>query len=145
MERMSLVELKERLHAQGFEQKAIVSDEEMELAQESFNSQEDVMDTPAEELRYIEGLPNLPFGHIEEFKILPAKGSESCACGRIPSALDVVYTALNKRIHDREVIRDTLIGFSNLIELSENGRTAECYNCGLISSRSYWTRRYMYA
>lgn len=146
MERMSLVEFKERLRRQGFEQKAVVSDEEMELARESFNSQEGAIDTPAEELRYIEGLLNLPFGYIEQFKILPAKGSERCACGRIPSALDIVYTAVKKRIHDKDVIRDTLIGFSNLIELSENGRTAECFNCArLISSRGYWTRRYMYA
>ena len=34
-----------------------------------------------------------------------------------------------------------LIGFSNLVELANDGRTGECFNCGrLIQSRSYWTR-----
>jgi hypothetical protein len=118
----------------------------MALARKSFDSEEGVVDTPADELRYIEGLLNLPLGHIDHFKIIPAKGSERCACGRTPSALDVVHTALRKRIHDKEIIRDALIGFSNLVELSENGRTAECFNCGrLIVSRSYWTHRYLYA
>jgi hypothetical protein len=118
----------------------------MALARKSFDYEEGVVDTPADELRYIEGLLNLPLGHIDHFKIIPAKGSERCACGRTPSALDVVHTALRKRIHDKEIIRDALIGFSNLVELSENGRTAECFNCGrLIVSRSYWTHRYLYA
>jgi hypothetical protein len=146
MEQISLIAFKERLRRQGFEQKAVISDQEMALASESFDSEEGVTDTPTDELRYIEGLLDLPLGHIDHFKIILAKGSERCACGRTPSALDVVYTALKKRIHDRDIMRDALIGFSNLIELSENGRVAECFNCGrLIVSRSYWTSRYMYA
>ena len=146
MGQMSLMEFKESLRRQGFEQKAVISDQEMALAKKSFDSEEGVVDTPADELRYIEGLLNLPLGHIDQFKIIPEKGSERCACGRTPSALDVVHTALRKRIHDKEIIRDALIGFSNLVELSENGRAADCFNCGrLIVSRSYWTHRYLYA
>jgi hypothetical protein len=118
----------------------------MELATRAFDDQEGIVDTPTEELRYIEGLLNLPLGYVGQFRVVPAEGHEQCVCGRTPSALDIIYTALRKRIHDKELMRDTLIGFSNIIELSENGRTAECFNCSrLISSRSYWTRRYMYA
>lgn len=52
--------------------------------------------TPNEELRYIKGLLNLPFGYIEQFRAVPAEGHERCTCGRTPSALDIIYTALKK-------------------------------------------------
>ena len=146
MEQTSLATFKEGLRRKGFGQKAVISDEEMEAAQRAFEDEQGVLDTPADELRYIEGLLNLPLGFIDQFKIIPAAGHERCACGRTPSALDITYTAIKKRIHDKETIRDTVIGFSNLVELADDGRTGECFNCGrLIQSRGYWTRRYMYA
>jgi hypothetical protein len=140
-----LVSLKQELKNRGFEQKAIVSDEEMARARRIVDSLDGIVDTPVEELRYIEGLLKLPFGYIDLFRILP-KGQRTCACGRTPTALDLVSTSLRKQIHNEEIVRDTLIGFSNLIELSEAGRTAECISCGRsFSSKVYWTRRYMYA
>jgi hypothetical protein len=146
METTSLADFKESVRRQGFEHKAVVTDEEMERARKLFESQEGVLDTPPDELRYMEGLLDLPYGYVEQFKILPQRGHERCACGRTPSALDVVSTALRRKVHDKALIRDTLIGFSNVIELSEDGRAAECFNCGrTLISRSYWTRKYMYA
>ena len=85
-------------------------------------------------------------GHIERFSIIPAAGYARCACGRVPSALDLVATALRRRIHDRDTVRDTMLGLTNLVELADGGRAAECFSCGrrMISS-SYWTHQYMYA
>lgn len=145
-ERTTLQEFTERLRASGFEAKAIVSDEEMAAATEAFHGEEGVLDTPAEELRYIEGLLNLPMGHIGRFSIIPAAGYARCACGRVPSALDLVATALRRRIHDRDTVRETVLGLTNLVELADGGRAAECFSCGrrMVSS-SYWTHRYMYA
>ena len=140
-----LVSLKQALKGRGFEQRAIVSDEEMAQAKRILDSLDGIVETPVEELRYIEGLLKLPLGYIDFFRILP-KGQRTCACGRTPTALDLVSTALRKQIHNEEIVRDTLIGFSNLIEISEAGRTAECINCGRsFLSSSYWTNGYMYA
>jgi hypothetical protein len=145
-ERITLREFTERLRARGFETKAIISDEEMAAATKAFHGEEGVLDTPAEELRYIEGLLNLPMGHIERFSIIPAAGHARCTCGRVPSALDLVTTALRRRIHDRDTVRETMLGLTNLVELADGGRAAECFSCGrrMISS-SYWTHQYMYA
>jgi hypothetical protein len=146
MEPRSIAALKEHLLREGHGQRAVVSDHEMTRAQELLDSQPGIVDTPAEELRYIEGLLGLPYGHLPRFRVLPAEGYGRCACGRTLTALDLVHTALRKRIHDRELMRDTLIGFSNLIELAEDGRAAECFNCGRATlSSSYWTHAYMYA
>ena len=145
-QRTTLRELTERLRDRGFEAKAIVSDEEMAAATEAFHGEEGILDTPAEELRYIEGLLNLPMDHIKRFSIIPAAGYARCACGRGPSALDLVATALRQRIHDRDTVRETLLGLTNLVELAEGGRTAECFSCGRRTvSSSYWTHQYMYA
>jgi hypothetical protein len=146
MSQASLTSFKEEMKSKGFVQKAVVSDEEMNLAKNIFDSQEGIVQTPAEELRYIEGLLRLPFGYINQFAIQFPKGQERCVCGRESSALDIVNTALKKRIHDEAVIRDTIIGLSNIIELSDDGRSAECFDCGRpIFSTSYRTRAYLYA
>jgi hypothetical protein len=145
-ERTTLRTFTEGLRARGFETKAIVSDEEMATATAAFHAEQGIVDTPPEELRYIEGLLNLPLGHIERFSIIPAPGYAQCACGRVPSALDLVATALRRRIHDRDTVRDTLLGLTNLVELADGGRAAECVSCGrAMVSSSYWTSAYMYA
>lgn len=144
--RTTLHEFTERLRARGFETRAIVSDEEMAAATKAFHAEEGVLDTPAEELRYIEGLLNLPMGHIERFSIIPAPGHARCTCGRVPSALDLVTTALRRRIHDRDTVRETVLGMTNLVELAAGGRQADCFSCGRrMLSSSYWTNAYMYA
>ena len=144
--RTTLHEFTERLRARGFETRAIVSDEEMAAATKAFHAEEGVLDTPAEELRYIEGLLNLPMGHIQRFSIIPAPGHARCSCGRLPSALDLVTTALRRRIHDRDTVRETVLGMTNLVELAAGGRQADCFSCGRrMLSSSYWTNAYMYA
>ena len=102
--------------------------------------------TPPEELRYIEGLFDLPLGFIDSFKVVPKAGDEKCICGRVPTALDIVHFAFAKQVHSRELIRDTLIGFANIFEFANNGRVAECYHCGKqLNMFSYFKKNYAYA
>ena len=142
----SLQKALSQLNKEGFAQKAILPDDQMSKLIEAFDSQKGVVSTPEDELRYIEGLVNLPFGYLKEFKVIPADGHEKCACGRIPSALEIVQTAIKRRVHDVSIIRDTLIGFENLIEIAQNGRQGECISCGRpVLMAGYRTRTYMYA
>ena len=143
----TLGDFKDHLERAGFDKKAILSDEEMANVNRILDRDERARDTPPEELRYIEGLFNLPLGHIRSFKIIPKPGHENCSsCGRAASALDIVYFAFSKQIHSRELIRDTLIGSSNIFEISEEGRDGECYRCGeRMSSEAYWKVGYGYA
>ena len=97
MKKLSLEKLVKKFIDDGFSQKAITSDKEMAELAEAFDSKKGVLDTPADELRYIEGLTELPFGYIEFFKVIPADGYGKCACGRIPSALEIVNTALKRK------------------------------------------------
>jgi hypothetical protein len=146
MAKISLEKIVKQFTKAGFTQKAVVSDEQMAQLIEAFNSQIGVVSTPADELRYIEGLAELPLGYLREFKVIPAPGYEKCVCGRIPSALEIVSGALRRKIHDKSLIRDTLIGFENLLEIAQSGRQGECVSCGrVVVMRSYWTRKYMYA
>ena len=142
----SLEKIVRQFSKEGFTQKAVVSDEQMAKLIDAFNSQVGVISTPADELRYIEGLVELPLGYLSEFKVIPAPGYEKCKCGRIPSALEIVNSALKQRIHDKSLIRDTLIGFENLLEIARSGRQGECISCGrTVVMRSYYTHGYMYA
>jgi len=34
----------------------------------------------------------------------------------------IVQFALKKKVHDKSLIRDTLIGFQNVMEIAQNGR-----------------------
>ncbi|MEU4425546.1 hypothetical protein AB0F81_33405 [Actinoplanes sp. NPDC024001] len=142
----TITDLKESLQREGFDRKAILSGEQMRTAQELLDGSDGALDTPPEELRYIEGLLNLPLGHLKQFRIIPAPGYEQCRCGRTPSALDITATAARNHIHGKEMMRDTLIGFANLFEMAQDGRMAECFGCGRpMLSSSYWTSGYMYA
>lgn len=142
----TIADLKKSLQRQGFDRKAILSDAEMREAQELLDSADGVLDTPPEELRYIEGLLGLPLGHLRRFRVIAAPGYEQCRCGRTPSALDIVATAVRNRIHEKDLMRDTLIGFANLFELAQDGRMGECVQCARpMLSGSYWTSGYMYA
>src|SRR5262249_36514848 len=85
------------------------------------------------------GLFNLPLGHLGGFYMIPRRGYEKCKCGRTPSALDVVYFALTKHIHQRELIRDTLIGFANVFEMANEVRGFQCHDCARpLYSEGYW-------
>ena len=146
MEESSLKILKERLAGEGFQQKAILSDSQMNELGNALGRNPRVLSTPPEELRYLEGLVDLPLGHLAYFKVIPAKGNERCKCGRTPSALDIVQTALARRLHDKSLVRDTLIGFKNIFESAKDGRNGECIRCGRpVVMESYWTNAYAYA
>src|SRR5690349_15947612 len=95
----TLQELKDSLRRSGFERKALLSDDEMARAAQLVDKDPRTIETPLEELAFIEGLFNLPLGHLGSFKVIPKAGHEKCQCGRVPSALDVVYTAYAKQIH----------------------------------------------
>lgn len=146
MAKETLEKLLSQIKKDGFAQSAIVSDEQMARLGEAFNAQKGVIATPPDELRYIEGLTDLPFGYIKAFKVIPAPGHEKCACGRIPSALEIVNTALKRKIHDKTLIRDVLIGMTNIVELAQTGRQGECIACGrTIVMRGYFKKGDMYA
>jgi len=146
MAKASLEKIRTQLTKDGFSQKAIVSDEQMSEFIEAFDTQKGVLSTPGDELRYIEGLAELPFGYLTKFKVIPVPGHEKCACGRTPSALEIVNAAVKRKVHDKSLIRDTLIGFENLVEIAQSGRQGECVACGrAVVMGGYRTRRYMYA
>ena len=140
----TLDELKENLRSSGFDRKAILSDADMARAVMLVERDPHAVETPPDELRYIEGLPNLPVGYISSFKVVPKAGYEKCRCGRVPTALDVIYGALSKQIHSRELVRDTLIGFANVFEFSDDGRRTECYTCGRPVLLARYTRKSNY-
>jgi hypothetical protein len=137
---------KGRLAKAGFDRRAVLDDREMGRLVKLLGELPGALDTPPEELRYIEGLLDLPLGHIHSFRIVPKPGFEACGCGRTPSALDLVAFAYRRRVHERDLIRDTLLGLENLFELAEDGRVGECIRCGRrLESAVYWTNAYAYA
>lgn len=144
----NLDELKAKCKQDGFEGKAVLSDVDMAKAIRLVAEDPCVVTTPDEGLRYLEGLLELPFGHIRDFRVVPADGQQKCACGRTHTALDVVHHALSKNVHDKKLIRDTMIGFSNVFEAAgPGGRGAECYACGRTwrASRYSYKGSYLYA
>jgi hypothetical protein len=103
--------------------------------------------TPPDELRYMEGLLDLPLGFMDEFGFIPAAGHEACTCGRIPSALDVVLTALKQGIHGKSLVRDTILGTENVFEMADSGRKFACISCAHehLMAVYHWRGSYMYA
>jgi hypothetical protein len=141
----SLDEVKRYLRRAGFTQKAILSDAEMERVGNLVRQDPRALETPDAELRYIEGLFGVPLGSIPSFLVIPRSGHEQCSCGRTPSALDVVYYAVARQIHSRELMRDTMLGVTNVMEMSDDGRTTQCYSCGrAITFDTYYKKAYVY-
>ena len=137
---------KKGLTKAGFERRAVLDDREMARLLKLLGGLPGALETPPEELRYIEGLLDLPLGHVQGFWMVPKPGFETCACGRTPSALDLVAFAYRHRVHDRELIRDTVLGLENLFELADEGRVGECIRCGRrLESGAYWKVGYAYA
>ena len=142
----NILDLKQQLINEGFTTKTVLSDADFEKAITLLNAEKGVIETPKDEIRYIEGLYHLPLGYLNYFRIILDKRKKKCSCGRKISALDIVHFAYKNQVHNPDLIRDAFIGFTNLFEISDNGRTAECYSCGKpITAFSYWTNRYMYA
>ena len=140
-----IAEFKADLIGAGFEQHALLDEERMNQARDLLDREPHVVETPPEELRFIEGLLRLPLNHLDFFRVIP-EGTGRCACGRTTTALDVVAYAATRKIHDLELLRDTLIGLRPTFEIASGGRTAECYRCGRpVVMRAYHTSKYMYA
>ncbi|MEU4516413.1 hypothetical protein AB0G05_43575 [Nonomuraea wenchangensis] len=139
-------ELKDYHRRAGARSAVMVDDEEMRRLTEVLARQRFVVETPPAELRYIEGLLRLPLSSIEAFFVIPASGHTQCACGRTPTALDLVVHAVERQVHDEQLLRDALAGEHNLFEFADEGRAAPCLNCGReFVSGSYWTHDYLYA
>lgn len=142
----TIKDFKKKLRDEGFEDKAILSDNQMRMVSDTIKNSKRLTYTPEEELRHIEGLLELPFRHLEEFVVIPKRGSEKCRCGRTPSALEVVQAAVKRRIHSKRLMRDTLLGIRNIFEIAEDGRQGKCISCGRPKNiASYLTGGYAYA
>jgi hypothetical protein len=143
----SIDALKRHLKSKGYTTKAVLDDKTMERASALVTGDKRYRLTPPDELRYMEGLLDLSMGHIVEFGIIAAKGYETCACGRVPTALDVVLTALKQKIHGKALVRDTLLGLENIFELADGGRDAACLSCGKLVRAAVYNhkRTYLYA
>jgi hypothetical protein len=139
--------LKRHLKSKGYATKVVLDDKTMERASALVTGDKRYRLTPPDELRYIEGLLDLPMGHMREFGMIPAAGHETCECGRAPSALDVVATALRQGVHGKALVRDTILGTQNIFEMSDTGRDAACLSCGrLVTAAVYhYKRSYLYA
>jgi hypothetical protein len=134
------------MRGRGFTTKAFVDNEAFGRIVRLLDEQPERIDTPPDELRFIEGRLDLPMGHLDYFRITTADGRTACECGRTTTALDIVSTALVRRTHPYSLMRDALIGLRNTIEFAEKGRQGECYVCGrAVLASSYWTHSYLYA
>jgi hypothetical protein len=138
---------KRHLKSKGYATKVVLDDKTMERASALVTADKRYVLTPPDELRYMEGLLDLPIGQMKEFGLIPAAGHETCGCGRRPSALDVVLTAIKQGIHGKTLVRDTIIGLENVFEMADGGRDAVCVSCGrLVRAQVYhYKRSYLYA
>ncbi|GGU46208.1 hypothetical protein [Streptomyces coeruleorubidus] len=147
MDTTTLEQLKGEYRRSGARTGVKLGEDEMRRAISLLPHDGSVVETPAVELRYIEGLLRLPLDSIGEFSVVPAASNQSrCPCGRTPTALDIVAYAVSHKVHEEQLLRDTVIGVYNVFEFADEGRTAPCHRCGReFTTSSYWTHSYMYA
>jgi hypothetical protein len=142
--RSGIASLKQAL-AEKSRKKANPSDQKFKKLFSEAKRKRGVVSVPDAELRYLEGKFDLPLRSIKGFWSKSA-GSRKCKCGRVSNAFDIVMTAARRKIHDRETLRNTLMGKRNIFESAKDGRIGECANCGRrIKLESYFTNAYMYA
>ncbi|MFI6001932.1 hypothetical protein ACIA98_16145 [Streptomyces sp. NPDC051366] len=146
MDTTTLEQLKAQYRRSGARAGIKLDDIEMRRAISLLPHQGPVVETPGVELRYIEGLLRLPLDSIVDFSVIPATGQSRCPCGRTPTALDIVAHAVGHKVHEEQLLRDTVIGVYNVFEFADEGRTAPCHRCGReFTASGYWTHSYMYA
>ncbi|MFD6555950.1 hypothetical protein [Streptomyces sp. NPDC058398] len=146
MEATTLEQLKAQYRRSGARAGIKLDDAEMRKVIALVPDEGPVVTTPGVELRYIEGLLRLPLDSIADFSLVPASGESRCPCGRTPTALDIVAHAVGHKVHDEQLLRDTVIGVYNVFEFADEGRTAPCHRCGReFTASSYWTHEYLYA
>ncbi|WP_328557829.1 MULTISPECIES: hypothetical protein [unclassified Streptomyces] len=142
----ALAQLKAQYRKSGARTGIRLDDIEMRQAISLLPDEGPVVATPGVELRYIEGLLRLPLDSVSAFSVIPASGRSSCPCGRTPTALDIVAHAVGHKVHEEQLLRDTVIGVYNVFEFADEGRTAPCQRCGReFTASSYWTHNYLYA
>ena len=141
-------EAKDQLKQKGFTAKVILDDNDMRSLFNLLSTDPRYRLTPPDDLRYLEGLLELPKNFMKGFGYIPASGSEKCVCGREPTVLDIIVTAIRGNIHPKSLIRDTIIGLNNIFEIADAGRAGACVNCGrlIIFVRYGWHNpAYLYA
>lgn len=143
----TISELKAYLQTKGYTTKVILDEAAIERVSSLVTADERYQLTPPDELRYMEGILDLPLGIMEEFGFIPSDESRTCVCGRKPSALDVVHTALAQGIHGKSLIRDTILGPGKIFEMASDGRDFACLSCGnrMTMKVYHYKRRYLYA
>jgi hypothetical protein len=143
-----LIHLEEvdKAESKNYAGKMVIDDARMWRVREEVSSNKNLRSTPDGDLRFIEGLLDIPYGHIREFSCVPDAASQTCVCGRQPNAADVVAFAVRRNIHARQTIRDALLGLENIYEPSADGREAACLKCShKIRMMIYFGQNYVYA
>jgi hypothetical protein len=135
-----------RSESQTYLGKMVISPERMERVRAEFRQLPGLRATPESDLRYIEGLLDLPHGTVKHFYCIPDASSATCACGREPNAAEVIAHALRNGVHSRQIVRDAVIGVQPIFERSDGGREAACLRCSRrIKLLGYLGEDYIYA
>ena len=147
MESQSMTEIELlRSEASAYLHKMILPRARMDRAVAEANALPGVRKTPPADLRFIEGIADLPYESVTFFHCIPDAQSITCKCGREPNAADIVAHALRQNIHSRQTIRDAIAGLQCIFEPAQGGRQAPCLRCARpITMRGYWRQEYLYA
>ena len=115
----------------------VVSKEEFENKMKETFKEEDgyiTVITPSTDTAIIEGLLDMSPGTLGEGRVKFAIGAESCMkCGRHYSFLDTVHTAF--AIHDKQFMKDVLIGNYGYILTHPPPQVHRCYACNTPAPR----------
>ncbi|HUJ46428.1 MAG TPA: hypothetical protein VLV55_04795 [Rhizomicrobium sp.] len=134
-----------RNEAPAYLHKMIIPRDRMDRAVAEANAMPGVRHTPPADLRFIEGIADLPYESVTFFHCIPDAQSVVCKCGREPNAADIVAYALRQNLHSRQTVRDAIIGVQCIFEAAQNGRQAPCLRCARrIMLSGYWRQEYMY-
>jgi hypothetical protein len=131
--------------ASAYMHKMIISRARMDRALAEASGWQGVRETPPADLRFIEGIADLPYESVTFFHCIPHPQSITCQCGREPNAADIVAYALRQNIHSRQTVRDATAGLQCIFEVSRGGREAPCLRCSRrIMMLAYWRQEYFY-
>jgi hypothetical protein len=134
-----------RNEASAYLHKMVIPRARMDRALAEANALQGVRETPPADLRFIEGIADLPYESVTFFRCIPDAQSIVCKCGREPNAADIVAHALRQNIHSRQTVRDAIAGLQCIFEAAQGGRQAPCLRCARpITLRGYWRQEYMY-
>jgi len=135
-----------RNEASAYMHKMVISRERMDRALAEASGWQGVRETPPADLRFIEGIADLPYESVKFFRCIPDPKSAVCQCGREPNAADIVAYALRQNIHSRQIVRDAIAGLQCIFEAAQGGgREAPCLRCSRrIIMRGYWRQEYFY-